>query len=494
LCLSESHHVSLLHATRLHPGWAFDQITGDRPLDAIPKTLITRRCGWREIDSKLGFVLGSQIIGVNTVRALHTGTLTAEPMKEDALRLLGDDAGTSELVAALHSKGTLDGWRQTIELVAPYPRMLLSIYGSLSSPLLHVLGAANFILDYCGSTSIGKTTLQHGAASVWGFPSGERGGLTLAWNSTQVFAERYAELMNDLPIALEDSQTADPRTLAKAIYMLANGVGRGRGSPRGLRGVPRWHSVIISSGERPLHEVTQEGGARARIITLWGSPFDSADHGPRVRQFKAQVAEYYGHAGPIFVSWLLAHRDQWSELRKLYQTLTNTLAGECPSNVGDRYAAYFSAMLVAGDLASGVLGLPGDPKAVIATVMQQLAEPQEEADTARRALVDFIGWATGSQGLFEGKEILDHPPHTYLGRWVDGGYIAVFPHQARMQLSRMGYSPEAIFRSWRERGWLKVQGDRYTYRMRVRGLVQHMITLDWAAVTLAEAPITATTM
>jgi hypothetical protein len=32
LCLSESHHVSLLHATRLHPGWAFDQITGDRPL------------------------------------------------------------------------------------------------------------------------------------------------------------------------------------------------------------------------------------------------------------------------------------------------------------------------------------------------------------------------------------------------------------------------------------------------------------------------------
>jgi PAS domain S-box-containing protein len=35
LCLSESHHVSLLHATRLHPGWAFDQITGDRPLAAV---------------------------------------------------------------------------------------------------------------------------------------------------------------------------------------------------------------------------------------------------------------------------------------------------------------------------------------------------------------------------------------------------------------------------------------------------------------------------
>jgi hypothetical protein len=52
LCLSESHHVSLLHATRLHPGWAFDQITGDRPLvpgngiPAGPGTLPTPAQGY----------------------------------------------------------------------------------------------------------------------------------------------------------------------------------------------------------------------------------------------------------------------------------------------------------------------------------------------------------------------------------------------------------------------------------------------------------------
>jgi hypothetical protein len=115
-------------------------------------------------------------------------------------------------------------------------------------------------------------------------------------------------------------------------------------------------------------------------------------------------------------------------------------------------------MLVAGDLATGVLGLPGDPKAVITTVMQQLADPQEEADTARRALVDFVGWAAASQGLFEGKETLDHPPRTYLGRWQDEEYIAVFPHQVRMQLAQMRYSPEATLRSWRERGMVEGSG------------------------------------
>jgi Cch helix turn helix domain len=125
-------------------------------------------------------------------------------------------------------------------------------------------------------------------------------------------------------------------------------------------------------------------------------------------------------------------------------------------------------------------------------VMEDLTDSPEEADTARRALVDFVGWATGSQSLFEGKADPIHPPHTYLGRWEDGQYIAVFSHEARSQLKRMGYSPEATFRSWRDRGWLKVQDDRYTYRLRVRSVPQYMITLDWAAVEAAGASVEAT--
>jgi putative DNA primase/helicase len=462
-------------------------------LDAIPKTLVTRRCGWREMGGKLGFVLGNRVIGPDSASALHTDTPAGGLMGEESLKLLAD-SGVSGLVKSLHSRGTVEGWLKAIKLVADFPRVMLGVYAALTPPLLHVLEALNFILDYCGGTSIGKTTSQHGAASVWGLPPGERGGLTVAWNSTQVFAERYAELMNDLPIIVEDSQTADPRTLIKTIYMLANGVGRGRGSPRGLRGVTRWHGVTISSGERPLYEVTQEGGAKARIITLWGSPFGSGDCGFLVRQFKAQIAEHYGHAGPIFVSWLLAHHDQWAEFRRSYKTLADTLTSKFTGNVGGRCASYFAAILVAGTLATPVLGLPGDAEETVQAVMEELADTQEEADTARSALVDFVGWATASQGQFEGKDMPEHPPHTYLGRWQDGEYIAVFTHRARMQLAQMGYSPEAMFRSWRERGWLRVQGDRYTYRMRVRGLVQHMITLDWAAVTLAEAPISTTTI
>ena len=152
-------------------------------LDVTPRSLVTRRCGWREVDGQQGFVLGNKVIGVGSVRSYQLGTPTGDLMGEDALQLL-TDAGTSNLASALHTRGTFQGWLSAIQIISPFPRVMLGVYASLSSPMLHILGASNYILDYCGDTSIGKTTSQHSAASVWGLPSGHQGGLVLAWNAT----------------------------------------------------------------------------------------------------------------------------------------------------------------------------------------------------------------------------------------------------------------------------------------------------------------------
>jgi hypothetical protein len=108
-----------------------------------------------------------------------------------------------------------------------------------------------------------------------------------------------------------------------------------------------------------------------------------------VRQLRSQLSEHYGHAGPAFISWLLAHRHQWPQFRVLYRDVTNVLASDFPGNVGDRYAGYFAALLVTATLATPVLGLPGDPETTVRSVMEGLSQPQEESDTALRALVDF---------------------------------------------------------------------------------------------------------
>ena len=82
----------------------------------------------------------------------------------------------------------------------------------------------------------------------------------------------------------------------------------------------------------------------------------------------------------------------------------------------------------------------------------------------------------------------ERPAYTYLGRWEPGDYIAVFTDQAREQLRRMGYSYEAVLRSWRDRGWLRVQDQRLTYRLRVKGVSQRMVVLEWTALEACEFP------
>jgi hypothetical protein len=188
------------------------------------------------------------------------------------------------------------------------------------------------------------------------------------------------------------------------------------------------------------------------------------------------------------VAWLLAQRHQWSQFRALSRDVTNVLASDFPGNVGDRYAGFFAALLVTATLATPVLGLPGDPETTVRSVMEGLSQPQEESDTALRALVDFLGWAISRQGLFEGREDPERPPLIYAGRWAQDQYIAVFPDQARRQLVRMGYDPEEVIRLWRGREWLKVDQDRLTHRMRILGVTHYMITLDWTAVMAAVAP------
>ena len=392
------------------------------------------------------------------------------------------------LIQALRAGGTLIGWKDAFELIRPQPKAKFAVYASLTAPLLKLLGVQNFVVDFCGETSVGKTAAQYGGASVWGYPPGDTGGLTLSWNTTQVYAERYAALMCDLPIFMEDSQTADSRHLSAIVYTLANGVGKGRGTIPGVKGVLRWNTVVLSSGERPLQEVAQYGGITARVVTLWGSPFGSNDQGTLVRRFKSEVAEHFGHVGPMFIQFLVDNRGRWDEFRAQYRQYVQQLAEMFPNNVGDRFASYFAAIMLGGELAGPILGLePGEAMEDVLAVMEELVDPQEDADLATKALDDFVSWIVANQPQFLGKTDPKRSPYTILGLWKTNEFVAVFPHTARSQLRRLGYSPEPTLRSWRERGRLLVsEPNRFTYKVRIDGGSTNMIALTWDTIGLDE--------
>src|SRR4051794_18740252 len=183
---------------------------------------------------------------------------------EDWIAFRGLAAGDEQIADAYHAAGSLQGWLRAVQAVAGYPLALLALYAAFVPPLLEILGAPNFIVDWANRTTTGKTTALRVAASVWGKPD-ERAvdGALGTWDATTVWIERASAVLHGLPLILDDTKRAkNPKVIAEALYSVASGRGRGRGNPRSLAQTRTWRTVLLSTGESPATSFTQDGGTR----------------------------------------------------------------------------------------------------------------------------------------------------------------------------------------------------------------------------------------
>ncbi|HYF81146.1 MAG TPA: hypothetical protein VD973_28870, partial [Symbiobacteriaceae bacterium] len=229
---------------------------------------------------------------------------------------------------------------------------------------------------------------------------------------------------------------------------------------------------------------TEFGGARARVLTLWGSPFGDAPRGELVREVKATLARHYGHGAYQVVNELIRLRQagQWDQLLELYLARVQQLATRFPGNVADRLSRYVALVWVAGDLVHQVLEIPGDPEAAVMSIMREVAGELEEGDYATRALDAVRAWAQANITQFYGKDDSLRPPSRYLGVWRDAEYddprfVALYPHELKKFLVDQGFSYDAVVRQWRDREWIKTQSGRSTFMVRVRDDTSRMIMI-----------------
>ena len=68
----------------------------------------------------------------------------------------GADQGDEQLVDGFHAAGTLEGWLAAISSVRDFPRVQFAIFASLVPPLLPIVKAPNFAINFSGPTSVGK--------------------------------------------------------------------------------------------------------------------------------------------------------------------------------------------------------------------------------------------------------------------------------------------------------------------------------------------------
>lgn len=441
----------------------------------IPESATTQQMGFHAG----GFVWGHHFIkpdGTVSMRAESpTGT-------SGCVAFRGADHGDEDLALAMHHAGTFEGWVEAAQLASNFPKARLAVYLGTATLFQRLVGVPNFVVEFAGSTSLGKTTALRIVASSAGCPDETLGSSLLqTWDGTPTSRERAAVVCNGIPLTIDDtSSSRHKQGIPQTIYAISSGRGRGRGSKEGLQRTRSFNTILVSSGETPCTSFSGDGGSRARTILLWNSPFGAAsEHVARtVNAINLGVKQNYGHALPRVVEALL--QQDHESLRESYRSLHGQylqLAGDNP--VASRLAASIALLDFAAEFTHETLALPWLFVAPARALWNDIMSEAREADRATEALRFAWAWAASSDADFWGRhatigiaEEPRRPAGGWSGRWDAGDdweFIGFVPSTLRRKLAENGFDAESTLRTWRDRNWLKVDGpERLTKKCRVQ--------------------------
>jgi len=284
-----------------------------------------------------------------------------------------------------------------------------------------------------------------------------------------VFIERVSSVVTGLPLLLDETKRAkDPKLVGKVLYEVAQGRGRSRGNVKGIARTGAWRTALLSTGESPATSFTQDGGTRARVIEVRGRPFGRVDEetGKLVHKINVELKTHFGHAGPLFVEWLMENRSLWGEFAETYRTIVAQFSEKLPAdssriNLGvvHRLAQSAAAIRVAAICAHAAIDdLPSGLDDPLETIWNETVAATGEAAGEERALRDVVSWAHSRQQTFWGRE-QTRSQVDRSGRWDkadDWSFIAFYPHVLRKLLADFQYEPDAILAGWKEQGWLDI--------------------------------------
>jgi len=426
----------------------------------IPKGKTSSHLGWQKGN---GFLLGNDYINPKD--------------SNDKIVFRGDDIGEEQTANAFRKGGTYGEWIRVANKLFDYPKVIASLYFSLVPPFLDILGAANFTVDWSGETSKGKTTTLRCAGSCWGSPN-ESNKLTVVhtWCNTLVWVERIASLLNGLPLILDDTKNiglvsgkAGP-IIDDVIYKISTGQGKGRGTEKGTQTIRTFKTVLLSSGEQAATDFTnRNGGSRARVITLWGSPFGAANKktAALVNDINQTLFDNYGFAGEKVVKFIVDHQEDWplwKDMHRKFKEYYSERAGQ--NSVANRMSEYFATLAIVIIIVHAAMPeLKRDTK--ISEIIDHLwacsISGAEEADRAKVAFVKAYEWAVANEHKFYGREQTTNdgisiPPHDgWAGAWKKDrwNYIAFQPAKLESILEQQEFDFKASLKTWKDRGWLE---------------------------------------
>ncbi|MBI5570294.1 MAG: DUF927 domain-containing protein [Desulfomonile tiedjei] len=435
----------------------FDQANAD----SLRVQRVSSQLGWTGGDPPAAFLLGDRCIG------------------DDEITFHPADAGDNQIIKGFHPEGNFEDWQSAAFEMSCFPRASVMLYAAIAAVLLKIFDVPTFWVDLSGGSTSGKTAALMFAMSSWGNPAlAEHHGIVHTWYSTPVALERVCATLHNLPVGVDDTKKCpNPKMIPRMIYAVAEGHGKNRGSIRGMQPTRRWSTIALSTGEAPLSSYSTDGGAYARVLSIRGLPFDFKD-----AEAKAVVAKliksatlHYGHLGPAWIEYILAHREDWPEWKQRYRAKCESYIEENP--FAGRVSDMRAAIVTAGELIHESGLLFWDFKDPFVELWPGIAAELNDADVGRRALQLVYSWATANQTSFHGRSEADSggaenttPRGGWLGKWdraADWNFLGIMPHTLNKTLSEFGYDVQAVLAAWEEAGWLIHDGGRKGRQVRI---------------------------
>jgi hypothetical protein len=332
--------------------------------------------GWADKDTK--FIVGDREITVD-------GTFHSPP-----------SSVTHNLTSALQPLGSIDKWKEVFDLygrpgLEPNAFAALTAFGS---PLLRFLGQNGAIINVIHPNSgTGKTTILHMCNSVYGHPE----KLCATWSDTLNAKIMRLGIMNNLPFTVDEMTNTSPADFSTLAYSMSQGRGKDRvkASSNELRlNLTSWQSISLCSSNAGFYEKlgslkSSPDGEMMRLLEYQIDPIHIINTAHAKQMFDHQLKENYGHAGDIYVKWLVENLED----------AKNTLLGiqakidkELKLTQRERFWSAVVAANITGGLIAKSLGLISwDMKAIYQWATQMILGLRVEVKPPASDVMTIIG-------------------------------------------------------------------------------------------------------
>jgi len=224
---------------------------------------------------------------------------------------------TTELAAQMEPTGSFEEWKRIFGMYGgkghePHAFAALTAFGS---PLLKFLGQSGAIINVIHPVSgTGKTTTLHMCNSVYGHPK----GLCSTKEDTYVSKIAILGILNNLPFTVDEITNAKASEFSSLIYSCSQGKGKNRmkASSNELRANnTTWQTITLTSANASFSEKlgvlkSNPDGELMRLLEykIEGNGLISEEEAKQA--FDLDLLENYGHAGDIYIQWVLRNLEE----------------------------------------------------------------------------------------------------------------------------------------------------------------------------------------